>query len=68
MNKAPSCSVNPVARWVRIVLSLVIIGWGIWTKNWIGLLGIVPLATALSGSCPLTLRFPGTRRDQDPPA
>jgi len=57
-----------VARWVRIALSLVIIGWGIWTRNWIGLLGIIPLATALTGSCPMTIRFPSTRRDQDPPA
>jgi len=46
------------ARILRIVLSLVIIGYGLWTSNWVGLLGLVTLLSALSGTCPLVVRFP----------
>ena len=43
---------------LRIVLSLAIIGYGVWTSNWVGLLGLVTLLSALSGTCPLVVRFP----------
>lgn len=46
------------AQRVRIALSLAIIGYGLWTANWVGLLGLVTLFSALSGTCPLVIRFP----------
>gem|GEM_PF-2557807 len=48
-----------IGQWIRVILSLGIIGYGVWASNWIGMLGFVTLFTALSGTCPLTLRFPG---------
>jgi hypothetical protein len=46
------------AQVLRIVLSLAIIGYGLWTANWVGLVGLVTLFSALSGTCPLVVRFP----------
>lgn len=47
-----------IGRWIRVALSLAIIGYGLWASNWIGLLGFVTLFSALSGTCPLVVRFP----------
>ncbi len=52
-----SCSANRVVRWIRILLSLAVVVFGVVTRNWIGLLGVVTLLSALSGSCSLALRF-----------
>lgn len=38
---------------LRIVVGLVIIAWGVMTNNWLGAIGIVPLATALINFCPV---------------
>ncbi|MDY0296401.1 MAG: DUF2892 domain-containing protein [Acidobacteriota bacterium] len=45
-------------RILRIALSLAVIGYGLWTRNWVGLLGLVTLFSAFSGTCPLIVRFP----------
>jgi len=66
MSQAPSCSTNRWARRIRIIVSLGIIGAGIYYKNWIGLLGIVTLISALTGSCPFSLRLGSSRGDQPP--
>ena len=44
-------------RIVRIILGLVIIAWGVYAENWFGLVGIVPLMTALLNWCPAYLPF-----------
>ena len=44
-------------RWIRIVAGLAIGLAGIYFKSWWGLLGIIPLATALIRTCPLYLPF-----------
>lgn len=44
-------------RWIRIILGLVIIAAGVYFKSWWGLIGIIPLATALISTCPLYLPF-----------
>ncbi len=59
MNKAPKCNTNQTAKWIRVIVSLGVIGAGIYYKNWIGLLGIVTLLSAFTGSCPLSLQFRG---------
>lgn len=45
-------NVGMIDRVIRIVLGLVIIAWGVMTNNWLGLIGLIPLATAVVGYCP----------------
>jgi len=61
MDKAPKCNTNQTAKWIRVIVSLAVIGAGIYYKNWVGLLGIVTLLSAFTGSCPLSLQFRGLR-------
>jgi hypothetical protein len=44
-------------RIIRIILGLVIAVLGIVFKSWLGLIAIVPLATAAVSTCPLYLPF-----------
>jgi len=44
-------------RWIRIVAGLAIGLAGIYYNSWWGLLGIIPLLTALIRTCPLYLPF-----------
>lgn len=37
---------------IRLILGVVIIGLGIYFKSWWGLVGLVPLVTALMNFCP----------------
>lgn len=59
MTNAPKCNTNQTAKWIRVIVSLGVIGAGIYYKNWIGLLGIITLLSAFTGSCPLSLQFRG---------
>jgi Inner membrane protein YgaP-like, transmembrane domain len=45
-------NVGATDRLIRIILGLVIIAWGIYAENWIGLIGIIPFMTALLNWCP----------------
>lgn len=45
-------NVGKIDRVIRLVVGLVIIIAGIVAKSWLGLIGIVPLATAIFGYCP----------------
>ena len=45
-------NVGSVDRLIRMILGLLIIAWGIYAKNWFGLIGIVPLMTAVLNWCP----------------
>jgi len=38
-------------RVIRIVLGVVIIGWGVFEKSWWGAIGLLPLITGLIGFC-----------------
>ena len=44
-------------RIVRIILGLGIVAAGLYYQSWIGVVGIVPLATAIVGWCPAYLPF-----------
>jgi len=46
-------NVGSIDKTVRIVLGVVIIAAGLYFQNWFGVIGIIPLATAFMGSCPL---------------
>ncbi len=54
------CNTNSIAKYIRIALSLLVIGLGIYYKNWVGALGLFTLYTAVSGKCHSSFRF--TRR------
>ena len=45
-------NVGSADKIIRIVLGVLILGWGIFAQSWLGLIGIVPLATGLMASCP----------------
>jgi hypothetical protein len=59
MSSIRKCNSNQTAKWIRVIVSLGIIGAGIYYKNWVGLLGFVTLLSAFTGSCPLSLHFYG---------
>ena len=50
-------NVGNTDRLIRIVLGLGIIGWGVMNANWLGAVGLVPLATAFMRWCPAYLPF-----------
>lgn len=53
-----ACTTRPIAKYIRIFLSLLIIGIGIFTQNWLGLIGVLTLISALTGGgCPFTIKF-----------
>jgi len=50
-------NIGTVDRIVRIVLGLAIAAAGIYFRNWLGLIAIIPLATAVVRFCPLYMPF-----------
>ncbi len=46
-------NVGKIDKIIRIIAGVLIIGVGIYYKNWLGLIGLVPLFTAITGWCPL---------------
>jgi hypothetical protein len=57
MRLTKTCNTNPVLKYIRVALSLFIIGLGIYYHNWLGALGLLTLYTALTGQCSLSLTF-----------
>lgn len=60
------CNMGKIDRIVRIVLGLLIVGWGVTAQNWWGAVGLIPLGTAAIGFCPLYFPFKidsGCRRE-----
>jgi hypothetical protein len=47
------CNVGKTDRTLRIIAGLVIIGLGVSFQSWWGIIGVIPLATASLGWCPL---------------
>jgi hypothetical protein len=50
-------NIGTADRAVRVVLGLAVGAAGLYFQSWLGLIGIVPLATALIGWCPAYLPF-----------
>jgi hypothetical protein len=46
-------NIGNLDKGIRIVLGLAIIVFGIYNQSWLGLIGAVPLLTALIGWCPV---------------
>lgn len=50
-------NVGSLDRVIRVLLGLSILAAGYFYQNWFGLIGLVPLGTALLGWCPAYLPF-----------
>jgi hypothetical protein len=50
-------NVGTIDRILRVIIGLGILGAGYYFKNWLGLIGIVPLLTATFRFCPAYLPF-----------
>lgn len=46
-------NVGGIDKVLRIIVGLALIAWGVYTQNWLGAIGIIPLFTALVNWCPL---------------
>lgn len=57
-----TCIINPIMKYIRIALSLIVIGVGIYYKNWLGAIGVITLISAFTGDCALSPKF---KRDFD---
>jgi len=44
-------------RVVRVIVGVALLAWGYMEQNWLGIIGVVPLATAALGWCPAYLPF-----------
>lgn len=47
------CNVGGLDRKVRLGAGILILGAGLLAQSWWGLIGLIPLATALCRSCPV---------------
>lgn len=52
-----SCNIGKGDRIFRIIVGIVVLGAGFYFKSWWGLIGLIPLGTALMRFCPLYLPF-----------
>ena len=52
-----SCNVGDTDRMVRILAGLLIIGIGLATSSWWGIIGLVPVFTGVTAWCPAYLPF-----------
>ncbi|MCU7802362.1 MAG: DUF2892 domain-containing protein [Candidatus Thiodiazotropha sp. (ex Lucinoma annulata)] len=50
-------NVGGIDRTLRIIVGLVVIGWGVYAQNWWGAIGLIPLLTGVIGWCPAYLPF-----------
>lgn len=51
------CNTNPLIKYIRIGLSLMVMGLGIYYKNWVGVLGIFTLISAFTGDCAFNVKI-----------
>ena len=50
-------NMGSIGRSARVVVGLAIIAAGFYFKSWLGLIGLIPLGTALVGWCPMYVPF-----------
>lgn len=61
------CNVGGIDRVLRLILGVVIVGTGAALGSWLGVIGVIPLLTGLTGRCPSYLLFGFSTCDDDPP-
>jgi len=52
-----ACNIGKTDKIIRVIIGLVILGVGFAFRSWLGLIGIVPILTALFGRCGLYYPF-----------
>jgi hypothetical protein len=52
-----NCNIGKGDRIFRIIVGIVVLAAGFYFKSWWGLIGLIPLGTALMRFCPLYLPF-----------
>ena len=50
-------NIGTIDRIARLIVGIVVIVLGVVFKNWLGIIGIIPVGTALAGYCPLYTLF-----------
>lgn len=50
-------NMGTVDRTARLIVGIVVIVLGVVFKSWLGIIGIIPVGTALVGNCPLYTLF-----------
>ena len=50
-------NVGTVDRTARLIVGIIVIVLGVVFKSWLGIIGIIPVGTALAGNCPLYTLF-----------
>ena len=48
-----SCTVGRQSRVLRVAVGVVALGVGAYRRNWLGILGLFPLLSGITGWCPL---------------
>ena len=51
------CNIGETDKVIRIVFGIVIMGVGFYSNSWWGVVGIVPIVTALVSWCPVYTMF-----------
>jgi hypothetical protein len=58
-------NIGKTDRIIRIIVGIIIIALGIIFQSWLGLFGIIPIVTAVTGACGFYLPFGiNTRKDK----
>ena len=50
-------NVGGIDRIIRIVVGLLVIAWGVYAQNWLGMIGLVLVVTGFIRWCPAYLPF-----------
>ena len=51
------CNMGKTDKTVRLVLGSAIVAAGLYFQNWLGLIGLIPIGTAILGICPAYIPF-----------
>ena len=59
------CNIGRTDRIIRVIIGLAIVWAGFYYENWWGLIGVLPLASAAVGYCPIYVPFKFSTRGKD---
>ena len=54
------CNIGQTDKRIRMVIGLVVVAAGVYYQSWWGLVGLLPLMTAITGYCPPYKLLKGT--------